>query len=663
MSQAIQRHKVGDAIVIPIALRPCTWKGTPFEPLQGLPRDLKPVDQWPDPNLAFQEIAEVIHEKLSSITSEALEDGEEKNKPKEMSPPSDEAQHNVPKATETERVLLGRQKAKHIDSQLMTAEASVEPVVSNTSLGEMKSLDYTPRSDQIEKSENAPQMGLSEDSIPDRFNRLDTALYVAALAKAIPMKGLIRIVYTCRSRYDDPKFKCPSDNAYATLSKSKTIPIHIPVDEIETLAFILGTYGSSICNGKEYEIKSSFVCSDWFNKKINGVIKNKEIDQCLLDNIIFLGENDGSNNFIEKFIEKLYFRHERKRDRKRIEIQFFEDKFNIPDPQDYNSILASNSIWATMTCIANPFEATKRILFLTGKHRDGQMMLLDWLRSESSLEVLENIATRSETENNEIIQIIIVGNRLNKEVWSSGMLQRQWRCNELKNASPVHDAALSYFYTPTLNHKQVHLGGDIADLSLIANIDNNCDVLKNIRNTLPEDVKNLSYSENTHVTCYEFMHRDGDKYHSILDLIMNNNIDFVEKMSEYFEPLPSFEILVRQARITKFSLQVIVDLSFPSNFTIDSLREHVSSSYRDKIYYMSALDVVAVICDNLSLNQREDIQASFNINASPKPLHITVARFDEDVSSHQKNVASEWVDYHKKTVWGHISNLPLSLVF
>src|SRR5262245_46151768 len=36
MAMALARHDAGEAVVIPIFLRPCDWQGAPFEKLQGL---------------------------------------------------------------------------------------------------------------------------------------------------------------------------------------------------------------------------------------------------------------------------------------------------------------------------------------------------------------------------------------------------------------------------------------------------------------------------------------------------------------------------------------------------------------------------------------------------------------------------------------------------
>ncbi len=58
MRRALERHKSGDARVIPIILRPCDWQHSPLQGLQCLPRDGKPVTQWPDQDEVFNTITQ-----------------------------------------------------------------------------------------------------------------------------------------------------------------------------------------------------------------------------------------------------------------------------------------------------------------------------------------------------------------------------------------------------------------------------------------------------------------------------------------------------------------------------------------------------------------------------------------------------------------------------
>jgi tetratricopeptide (TPR) repeat protein len=68
MRQAMKRHEVGDAKVIPIYLRPCDWKGAPFGSLQALPTDAKPVTKWENRDEAFTIVAKGIREAVEQLT-------------------------------------------------------------------------------------------------------------------------------------------------------------------------------------------------------------------------------------------------------------------------------------------------------------------------------------------------------------------------------------------------------------------------------------------------------------------------------------------------------------------------------------------------------------------------------------------------------------------
>lgn len=46
MKRAVERHERGEAVVVPIILKPCDWKSAPFAKLQALPEDARPVTGW-----------------------------------------------------------------------------------------------------------------------------------------------------------------------------------------------------------------------------------------------------------------------------------------------------------------------------------------------------------------------------------------------------------------------------------------------------------------------------------------------------------------------------------------------------------------------------------------------------------------------------------------
>jgi hypothetical protein len=59
-ARAIELHEKGRARVVPVILRPVIWQASPLSRFQALPRDARPVTQWPDRDLAFVNICEGI---------------------------------------------------------------------------------------------------------------------------------------------------------------------------------------------------------------------------------------------------------------------------------------------------------------------------------------------------------------------------------------------------------------------------------------------------------------------------------------------------------------------------------------------------------------------------------------------------------------------------
>jgi tetratricopeptide (TPR) repeat protein len=67
--RAIERHEAREARVIPILLRPVEWKGVPFEKLQALPANAKPVTKWQNRDDAFLDIAKGIRNAIEELNT------------------------------------------------------------------------------------------------------------------------------------------------------------------------------------------------------------------------------------------------------------------------------------------------------------------------------------------------------------------------------------------------------------------------------------------------------------------------------------------------------------------------------------------------------------------------------------------------------------------
>ena len=64
MKRALQREAAGEAIVIPVMVRPCDWKGAQFDHLQGLPTDFKAIVLWDPIDLGYTNVAQGIRDAV-----------------------------------------------------------------------------------------------------------------------------------------------------------------------------------------------------------------------------------------------------------------------------------------------------------------------------------------------------------------------------------------------------------------------------------------------------------------------------------------------------------------------------------------------------------------------------------------------------------------------
>jgi hypothetical protein len=67
MLRALERHHAHQARVIPIILRATHFEGAPFEKLQALPKDAKPVTGWKDRDEAWTDVARGLRLVVESL--------------------------------------------------------------------------------------------------------------------------------------------------------------------------------------------------------------------------------------------------------------------------------------------------------------------------------------------------------------------------------------------------------------------------------------------------------------------------------------------------------------------------------------------------------------------------------------------------------------------
>jgi hypothetical protein len=68
MRRALQRHSSGDVMIVPVILRPVDWVSSPFEKLQALPRDGKPVITFSNYDEPLAEVAKRVRELANTIS-------------------------------------------------------------------------------------------------------------------------------------------------------------------------------------------------------------------------------------------------------------------------------------------------------------------------------------------------------------------------------------------------------------------------------------------------------------------------------------------------------------------------------------------------------------------------------------------------------------------
>ena len=67
LRRALERFKNGEALLIPVSLRPCDWKDTPLAGLQALPAGAKPVTEWSNRDKALLDVTKGIRRAIEYL--------------------------------------------------------------------------------------------------------------------------------------------------------------------------------------------------------------------------------------------------------------------------------------------------------------------------------------------------------------------------------------------------------------------------------------------------------------------------------------------------------------------------------------------------------------------------------------------------------------------
>jgi len=79
LKQAEQRHKNGEATIVPVILEPCDWNWLPFGKFQPFPKDGKAITTWGNQNEAFLDVAQGIRKVAQELFAKRQKKLQQKN--------------------------------------------------------------------------------------------------------------------------------------------------------------------------------------------------------------------------------------------------------------------------------------------------------------------------------------------------------------------------------------------------------------------------------------------------------------------------------------------------------------------------------------------------------------------------------------------------------
>ncbi len=79
MKRALELHHSGLSRVVPVILRQVYWRGIPFETLEVVPKDARPVTSWPNLDEAFADVAKKIWNVCQEIITSQMERATDRN--------------------------------------------------------------------------------------------------------------------------------------------------------------------------------------------------------------------------------------------------------------------------------------------------------------------------------------------------------------------------------------------------------------------------------------------------------------------------------------------------------------------------------------------------------------------------------------------------------
>ena len=114
LTRAIARHDAGEAVVIPVILRPCVWNlpEVPFSKLNVLPDHARPITRWEDPDEALAAVALHISNRVDALRQRKIEQAAEQQRQESEKLRQAEAQERQRQAAEQLRQQQAAEAAR-----------------------------------------------------------------------------------------------------------------------------------------------------------------------------------------------------------------------------------------------------------------------------------------------------------------------------------------------------------------------------------------------------------------------------------------------------------------------------------------------------------------------------------------------------------------------
>ncbi|MFM9949507.1 MAG: SUMF1/EgtB/PvdO family nonheme iron enzyme [Saprospiraceae bacterium] len=123
LSDALKRHRAGEASVVPLIVRPCTWRATPLADLQAIPQNGRPVTDWPVRDNAYADAVESLWKMVERLNEHRKEQAEtERRQQSETEAARIASKRRQREAAEEKKRLETERRQREADERLAKLE-------------------------------------------------------------------------------------------------------------------------------------------------------------------------------------------------------------------------------------------------------------------------------------------------------------------------------------------------------------------------------------------------------------------------------------------------------------------------------------------------------------------------------------------------------------